>query len=291
MFSTCYNWIMNLFERAKYFRTKKRLGQNFLVNSEVIDEIIDYADISKDDIVLEIGPGVGFVTEQLVKYAKKVIAVELDEEAIKELEKLECDNLEIIHKDILKTDIAEIAESNGVDKLKVVANIPYYITAPIISHLLGEIDDLENKNRNSISEVVLMVQEEVARRMVATEKSPSKQYGLLTILAQFWTECEIIRLVGRKSFYPAPKVNSALVGLKINEKPRLDLSNYSHFRRVLKAGFSQRRKNIKNCLVNNGFDKDLVKTTLEKLKIDENTRGESLSIAQFGELSEALIQG
>ena len=282
---------MNLFERAKYFRTKKRLGQNFLVNSEVIDEIIDYANISKDDIVLEIGPGVGFVTEQLVKYAKKVIAVELDEEAIKELEKLECDNLEIIHKDILKTDIAEIAESNGVDKLKVVANIPYYITAPIISHLLGEIDDLENKNRNSISEVVLMVQEEVARRMVATEKSPSKQYGLLTILAQFWTECEIIRLVGRKSFYPAPKVNSALVGLKINEKPRLDLSNYSHFRRVLKAGFSQRRKNIKNCLVNNGFDKDLVKTTLEKLKIDENTRGESLSISQFGELSEALLQG
>lgn len=279
---------MNLFERAKYFRTKKRLGQNFLINSEVIDEIIDYANISKDDVVLEIGPGVGFVTEQLVKYAKKVVAVELDEEAIKELEKLECDNLEIIHQDILKTDISAIAGANGVEKLKVVANIPYYITAPIISHLLGEIDDLENKNRNSISEVVLMVQEEVARRMVATEKSPSKQFGLLTILAQFWTECEIIRLVGRKSFYPAPKVNSALVGLKINEKPRLELSDYAHFRRVLKAGFSQRRKNIKNCLVNNGFDKEVVKNVLAKLEIDENTRGESLSISKFGELSEEL---
>jgi len=277
---------MNLFERAKFFRTKKRLGQNFLINSEVIDEILDYSQISKDDTVLEIGPGVGFVTEQLVKKAKKVIAVELDEEAIKELEKLECDNLEIIHQDILKTDISALA--NG-QKIKVVANIPYYITAPIISHLLGEIDDLDNKNRNSISEIVLMVQEEVARRMVATEKSPSKQYGLLTILAQFWTECEIIRLVGRKSFYPAPKVNSALVGLKINEKPRLELSNYSHFRRVLKAGFSQRRKNIKNCLVNNGFDKDVVINVLKKLKIDENTRGESLSISKFGELSEDLL--
>lgn len=275
---------MNLFERARFFRTKKRLGQNFLVNPDVIKEIIDYAQITKDDTIIEIGPGVGFVTEQLVKYAKKVIAIELDEEAIKELEKLECDNLEIIHNDILKTDISALSN----EKVKVVANIPYYITAPIISHLLGEIDDLNNKNRNSISEIILMVQEEVARRMVATEKSPSKQYGLLTILAQFWTDCEIIRLVGRKSFFPAPKVNSALVGLKINNEPKLKLSDYSHFRRVLKAAFSQRRKNIKNCLVNNGFNKDIVKSVLNKLDIDENTRGESLSIEKFGQLSEEL---
>lgn len=275
---------MNLFERARFFRTKKRLGQNFLVNPDVIEEIIDYAQITKDDTIIEIGPGVGFVTEQLVKYAKKVIAIELDEEAIKELEKLECDNIEIIHNDILKTDISALSN----EKVKIVANIPYYITAPIISHLLGEIDDLNNKNRNSISEIILMVQEEVARRMVATEKSPSKQYGLLTILAQFWTDCEIIRLVGRKSFFPAPKVNSALVGLKINNEPKLKLSDYSHFRRVLKAAFSQRRKNIKNCLVNNGFNKDIVKSVLNKLDIDENTRGESLSIEKFGQLSEEL---
>lgn len=275
---------MNLFERARFFRTKKRLGQNFLVNPDVIEEIIDYAQITKDDTIIEIGPGVGFVTEQLVKYAKKVIAIELDKEAIKELEKLECDNLEIIHNDILKTDISALSN----EKVKVVANIPYYITAPIISHLLGEIDDLNNKNRDSISEIILMVQEEVARRMVATEKSPSKQYGLLTILAQFWTDCEIIRLVGRKSFFPAPKVNSALVGLKINNEPKLKLSDYSHFRRVLKAAFSQRRKNIKNCLVNNGFNKDIVKSVLNKLDIDENTRGESLSIEKFGQLSEEL---
>ena len=277
---------MDLLERAKFFRTKKRLGQNFLINSDVIDEIIDYANITKDDIVVEIGAGVGFVTEQLVKYAKEVIAIELDEEAIKELEKIDCNNLKIIHQDILKTDISSLAE----EKVKVVANIPYYITAPIISHLLGEIDDLDNKNRNAISDIVLMVQEEVARRMVATEKSPSKQYGLLTILAQFWTDCEIIRLVGRRSFYPAPKVNSALVGLKVNEKPRLKLSDYSYFRKVLKAIFSKRRKNIKNCLINNGFDKEQVKQALQNLDIPENTRGESLSIEKFGELSEELLK-
>lgn len=276
---------MNYFERAKYFKTKKRLGQNFLIDSEVIEDIIDYADISPTDTVIEIGPGVGFVTEQLVKHAKKVIAIELDEEAIEELKKLDCDNLEIIHNDILKTDISALTSD---EKVKIVANIPYYITAPIISHLLGEIDDLTNKNRNSISEIVLMVQEEVARRMVATEKSPSKQYGLLTILSQFWTDCEIMRIVGRKSFYPAPKVTSAIVKLNVKDKPLLELSDYSFFRRVLKAGFSQRRKNIKNCLINNCFDKESVKETLNKLGINENTRGESLSISKFGELSEEL---
>ena len=120
-------------QRAKYFRTKKRLGQNFLINPEVISDIIDFSGLTKEDTVLEIGPGVGFVTEQLVKHAGKVIAVELDEEAIKELEKLNCDNLEIIHKDILKTDLSELCDG----KIKVVANIPYYITSPIIAHLLG----------------------------------------------------------------------------------------------------------------------------------------------------------
>ncbi len=277
---------MDYVKRAKFFRTKKRLGQNFLVNPDVISDILDFADISPDDIVLEIGPGVGFVTEQLVKYAKKVIAIELDEEAIKELEKIECDNLQIIHQDILKTNIWELIPEG--EKVKVVANIPYYITAPIIAHLLGEVDDLDNKNRNSIKDIILMVQEEVARRVVADETSPSKEYGLLTILAQFWADCEILRLVGRRSFYPSPKVNSALIGLKINEKPRLELSDYSHFRRTIKAGFAQRRKNIKNCLVNGGFDKEVVNSVLEKLNIDTNTRAENISIEKFGELSEGL---
>ena len=274
-------------QRAKYFRTKKRLGQNFLINGEVIQDIIDYAKITKDDVVVEIGPGVGFVTEQLVKYAKKVIAIELDEEAIKELNKLECNNLEIIHNDILKTDLSALCDEN----IKIVANIPYYITSPIIAHLLGEIDDLTNKNRSKIVDIILMVQEEVARRIVATEKSSGKQYGLLTILAQFWADCEIIRTVGRKSFYPAPKVNSALVSLKVRKEPKLKLSDYGHFRKTIKAAFSQRRKTLKNCLQNAGFDKDKVTKTIAKLGLDENIRGEKLSVEQFGELSELLKNG
>ena len=276
--------MLDYLQKAKFFRTKKRLGQNFLVNPDVIFDIIEFAGITKEDTVLEIGPGVGFVTEQLVKHAKKVIAVELDEEAIKELQKLDCTNLEIIHNDILKTDISALCD----EEVKVVANIPYYITSPIIAHLLGEIDDLENKNRNKIKDIILMVQEEVARRIVATKDSSSKQYGLLTILSQFWADCEIIRLVGRKSFYPAPKVNSALVSLKVRKEPLLKLEDYSFFRRVIKAAFSQRRKTLKNCLVGAGFDKEKVTTAISNLKLDENIRGEKLSIQEFGELAKEL---
>lgn len=276
---------MDYYSRAKYFKTKKRLGQNFLINGEVIANIIDYAEISPEDTVIEIGPGVGFVTEQLIKHAKQVIAIELDEDAIRELEKLNAPNLKIIHKDILKTDLSELCEG----KVKVVANIPYYITSPIIAHLLGEIDDLNNKNRNKITDILLMVQEEVARRMVATENSPSKQYGLLTILSQFWADVEIKELVGRRSFFPAPKVNSALVKLIVREKPKLELTDYTHFRKTVKAAFSQRRKNIKNCLLSGGFSKEKIQQAMQKLGLDENTRGEKLSIETFGKLSEALL--
>lgn len=277
---------MNYFERAKYFRTKKRLGQNFLIDGQTIADIIDFANIQPEDTVIEIGPGVGFVTEQLVKHAKQVIAIELDEEAIKELEKLDAPNLKIIHNDILKQDLSELCDG----KIKVVANIPYYITSPIIVHLLGEIDDLNNKNRNKITDILLMVQEEVARRMVANENSSGKQYGLLTILSQFWADVEIMKLVGKRSFYPAPKVNSALVKLVVREKPLLDLTDYKHFRKTIKAGFSQRRKNIKNCLMSGGFTKDKIQTALKSLGLDENIRGEKLSIEMFGKLSEELLK-
>lgn len=278
--------MVDYLQRAKFFRTKKRLGQNFLINPDVIDDILEQANITKEDVVVEIGAGAGFVTEQLVKYAKKVIAIELDEDAIKELEKIPCDNLQIIHQDILKTDLSNLCD----EKIKIVANIPYYITSPIIAHLLGEIDDLNNSNRNKIVDIILMVQEEVARRVVANETSPSKQYGLLTILSQFWAECSIFRLVGRKSFYPAPKVNSALIYMKVRTEPLLKLSDYKHFRRTIKAAFSQRRKTLKNCLVSNGFSSEKVKEALKRLNLDENIRGEKLSIAQFGELSELLLK-
>ncbi len=279
--------MVNYYERAKFFRTKKRLGQNFLIDGEVIKSIIDKADIKPDDTIIEIGPGVGFVTEQLVKYAKHVIAIELDEEAVNELKKLNAPNLTIIHNDILKTDISTLCEG----KVKVVANIPYYITSPIIAHLLGEVDDLENKNRHKITEIILMVQEEVARRMAADENSPSKQYGLLTILSQFWADVEIFRHVGRRAFYPAPKVNSALVRLVINDKPRVELSDYTHFRKTVKAAFSQRRKNIKNCLLSGGFSKENIQNAMSKLGLDENTRAEKLSIETLAALSEELKNG
>ena len=275
------------YSRARYFRTKKHLGQNFLINGEIIRDIINFADISANDTVVEIGSGVGFVTEQLIKYAKQVIAIEIDDEAVKELRKLNTPNLKIVHKDILKTDLSELCD----EKIKVVANIPYYITSPIIAHLLGEVDDLNNKNRNKITDIILMVQEEVARRMIADENSPSKQYGLLTILSQFWADVEIVKLVGRKSFYPIPKVNSALVKLTVRENPLLDLSDYSHFRKTVKAAFSQRRKNIKNCLLSGGFTKKNIQNSLIKLGLDENIRGEKLSIETFGKLSKELKNG
>ena len=278
--------MVDYLQRAKFFRTKKRLGQNFLINPDVIDDILEQANITKEDVVVEIGAGAGFVTEQLVKHAKKVIAIELDEDAIKELEKIPCDNLQIIHQDVLKTDLSNLCD----EKIKIVANIPYYITSPIIAHLLGEIDDLNNSNRNKIVDIILMVQEEVARRVVANETSPSKQYGLLTILSQFWAECSIFRLVGRKSFYPAPKVNSTLIYMKVRTEPLLKLSDYKHFGRTIKAAFSQRRKTLKNCLVSNGFSLEKVKEALKKLNLEENIRGEKLSIAQFGELSELLLK-
>lgn len=305
---------MDYLQRAKSFRTKKRLGQNFLVSAETIDTIIREARITADDVVIEIGAGMGFVTEQLVKHAKKVIAIELDEDAIRELKKIPCDNLEIVHQDILKTDLSKLnlgfapsplAGEGGIsargtsarnsgegykNKVKIVANIPYYITSPIIAHLLGEIDDLNNANRNLISDIILMVQFEVAQRIVATEKSPSKQYGLLTILSQFWADCEIIKKVGRKCFYPAPKVDSALVKMTVREEPKLKLSDYSHFRKTIKAAFSQRRKNIKNCLLSGGFSKENIQKSLETLGITENTRGETISIEDFGKLSEELIK-
>ncbi len=274
---------MNYFERAKRFRAKKKLGQNFLIDENTIETILDVSDISQNDTVVEIGAGLGFVTEQLVKLAKKVYAVELDEDMVNELDKINAANLEILHKDILKTDLSQFGQN-----IKVVANIPYYITSPILAHLLGEIDDLENKNRTSISQIVLMVQYEVAKRLIANEKSPSKEFGLLSILAQFWADVEFIKKVPAHSFFPAPKVDSAVVKLSIRQEPLLKLSNYEFFRKVIKACFATRRKNIKNSLINAGFAKNAVEQTLKDLDIAENIRGESLSIAQMGILSEKL---
>jgi len=274
---------MNYFERAKSYRAKKRLGQNFLISSEIIDKIIETADIASGDIVVEIGSGLGFVTEQLVKLAKKVVAIELDEDMVRELKKIKADNLQIVHADILKTDISQFGEN-----IKIVANIPYYITSPIIAHLLGEVDDLDNKNRKAISKIVMMTQYEAALRITANENSPEKAYGLLTILSNFYADTKMIEFVKAKSFYPAPKVNSAIIEFDVHTKPVLKLNDYKFFKKVTKACFGTRRKNIKNSLINGGFSKEAVQKTLAELSIPETVRGETLSTEKLGELSEKL---
>ena len=268
--------------RAKLFKTKKRLGQNFLVDDAVIDRIVE--EVNSDDTVLEIGPGAGFVTENIVKKAKKVYAVEIDEDAIEALQHIKTEKFHLIHNDILKTQLKDLEDTT----FKVIANIPYYITSPILAHLLGEIDDLNNENRRRISEIFLMVQWEVAQRLVANENSPAKQYGLLSILTQFNADVELVQKVGRKAFYPSPKVDSALVRIVLNKNPRVKVEDYSFLRKVVKACFATRRKNLKNSLINAGFSKDVVSNTLSNLNFSENTRGETLSIEKLAQLSEEL---
>ncbi len=273
---------MNYFLRAKQFRTKKRLGQNFLIDESAINRIME--EVSSGDTVLEIGAGAGFVTEQLVNKAEKVYAVEIDEDAIDVLKKIDAQNLHIVHQDILKTNLKDLEDTT----FKIVANIPYYITSPIIVHLLGEIDDLHNENRNRISEIILMVQYEVAQRLVANETSPAKQYGLLSILTQFYADTEIIKKVPARSFYPAPKVDSALVKLKVRKEPLIELEDYTFFKKVIKACFATRRKNLKNSLLNGGFSKEIITMTLKSLDMPESTRGETLSIQDLARLSREL---
>jgi len=276
---------MDYISRAKKFRTKKQLGQNFLVDEGAINTIIEKANIQPDDIVLEIGAGIGFVTERIAQRAKKVYAVEIDKDAIRELKKLPFDNIEIIEQDILKTDIFPYAE-NG--KIKIIANIPYYITSPILAHLLGEIDDVDNKNRKSISEIFLMVQYEVARRICATEKSKNKEYGSLSVLCNFNSSTEYIKKVGARSFFPAPKVDSAIVKVTPLDNPKYQVKDISLLRKIISSTFQFRRKTLKNALTISGFNKEKLNQVFEKLNLSENTRGEKLSIEDFCKISDAL---
>lgn len=274
---------MDYFFRAKKFRAKKRLGQNFLVDEKVIDDILSC--VNNNDSVFEIGPGLGFVTERLVDLAHDVVAVEIDKDAIEILNKNLGDkqNFKLIENDILKVNLDEIYPKDK--KIKIVANIPYYITSPILVHLLGEIDDFNNKNRNHIDEIILMVQLEVAKRICANENSQNKEYGMLSILSQFFCDTEIIRHVSKRSFYPSPKVDSAIVRIKNNGMPKIENPS-PLLKRTIKAAFNTRRKNIKNSLLSAGMLN--VQEALEKIGMDSNVRGEKLSIHDFNKLACAL---
>lgn len=276
--------MLSYIQRTKQFRTKKRLGQNFLVDESIIQRIIDEADLQPDETVIEIGAGMGFVTEKLAEKVKKVIAIELDEHAVKCLQKLPYTNIEIVHGDILKTDIFSLTDT----PVKIIANIPYYITSPILVHLLGEIEDFDNKNVRSIKEVILMTQYEVGKRIIADEKSPSKEYGLLSLLVNYRAETGLICKVPARSFYPAPKVDSALLKLKIRKTPLVEIENPKLFKKIIRAAFGKRRKTIKNALLHAGFFLDIIIESLGTLNIKIERRGETLSMEEYNNLTRCM---
>ena len=276
------------FLRKHNIRIKKRLGQNFLIDEGILNRIVEVADLSKNDIVIEIGPGMGTLTKKLAEKAKKVLAIELDENLVKLLREtlVPLKNVEIIHADILKTNLNRLLKSRYAIcdmryAIKVVANLPYYITTPIIVHLL--------KTREILSNIVVMVQREVGRRMVA--KPRTKDYGALSLLIQYYTKPQITIKVPRNVFLPEPEVDSCVVNLEVLEKPAVEVKDEELFFKVVRAAFEQRRKALKNALTHTRdlrLDKKKVLEILEKADIRPLRRGETLSLEEFAKLSNLI---
>lgn len=270
--------------RKHNIRLTKSLGQNFLTDENVVKRIVDAAEVCDNDLVIEIGPGVGSMTTELAKRAQKVIAVEIDRHLIPALKEnlSEFSNVDIINKDIMKVDIKELQNGAEAANVKVVANLPYYITTPIIMKLLEEDNDIDL--------MVFMVQKEVAQRMAA--KPGGKDYGALSVAVQYYSKPEKAFNVAPHCFVPQPEVDSTVIKLNINQVPPVKLMDKELFFKVVKASFGQRRKTLVNALSNSGNfqkTKDEIKEVLNKLGIDENARGETLSITQFAELSNSFF--
>ena len=264
---------------------KKRYGQNFLIDAGVLNRIIEGSEISREDVVLEIGPGLGTLTEALCESAGQVIAVEIDRDLIAPLEKRLAvyDNVRIINEDILRVNINELSAECG-RPVKIVANLPYYITTPIITTLLESEADIDS--------ITVMVQKEVAERMNAAPGG--KDYGALTLLVDYYCETEILAKAPPHCFIPQPGVESAVIRLRLLEEPGAAPKDKSHMFRLIKAAFAQRRKTIQNSLMSDpslGLSKEAVKNALEAMGLDERIRGERLSLQQFAELSDRLISG
>lgn len=262
------------------FKLSKSLGQNFLIDGNIVRKIVETAGITKEDYVLEVGPGMGTLTEELALNAKKVLAVEIDKKLEKVLDDTlgQYENVEILFGDILKIDLDQvIKEKMGDKKIKVVANLPYYITTPIIVKFL--------ENNNNIDSINVMVQKEVAYRIAASPNN--KDYGSLSIFAQFYSDPEIILNIPKTVFIPQPKVDSAVIRLKINNKfPDIDQDIVF---KIVRAAFSKRRKTILNTL-SSGLDieKDQVRLLLEECGIETNKRAENLSIDDYIKLSHKI---
>ncbi len=267
--------------REHNLHLKKSLGQNFLVDDSILDKIVTTANLGSEDKVIEIGPGIGALTERLAQVAKKVVAVELDDRLIPVLKKSLADynNVEIIHGDALKVDFNQLIAGD----YKVVANLPYYITTPIIMRLLEE--DF------NVNEIVVMVQKEVAERMVA--EPGGKDYGVLSIGVQYYTKAKIAFNVPPSVFIPQPKVDSAVVSLDVADKQVVDVLNEKLFFKVVKASFHQRRKMIRNSLKKSPYlnlEKDEVRQVLEEAGIDSRKRAEKISIEEFAKLTNSIGQ-
>lgn len=268
------------------FTFQKKFGQNFLIDTHVLDKIIRSAEITKEDMVLEIGPGIGTMTQYLACAAGKVVAVEIDKVLIPILEDtLEgYENVQIINEDVLKVDIAKLAEEqNGGRPIKVVANLPYYITTPIIMGLF--------ENHVPLKSITVMVQKEVADRM---QVGPgTKDYGALSLAVQYYASPYIVANVPPNCFMPRPKVGSAVIRLERYEKPPVEVRDEKLMFRIIRASFNQRRKTLANGLKNSrelDFTKEQIEEALEKLGKGANVRGEALSLEEFAELSNILSE-
>ncbi len=277
--------------KAYDVRPIKSLGQNFLTDSDVVENILDTAELGPDDLVIEIGPGLGIMTEAMAERAGFVCAVEIDKHLMEPLGVIKAlhSNIEIINNDILKVDIKkEIVEKYleplGLKRIKVVANLPYYITTPIIMSLLEmELPKLEK--------MVFMVQKEVGQRMTA--KPGGKDYGALSVTVKYFSESSIAFIVPPHCFIPQPGVDSCVVKLDVRKEAPFELEDRDYFFKVVKASFSQRRKMLTNSLANAGYlgvDRQKVLDALSVMGKDEKIRGETLSPEEFGELADLLCK-
>ena len=266
------------------FDFQKKFGQNFLIDSHVLEKIIDAANITKDDFVLEIGPGIGTMTQYLSEHAREVMAVEIDHNLIPILKETLAgyDNVEVLNEDILKVDIGKIAEKKNQGRpIKVVANLPYYITTPIIMGLF--------ESHVPVESITVMVQKEVADRM---QTGPgSKDYGALSLAVQYYAEPEIVANVPPNCFMPRPKVGSAVIRLKRHKEPPVQVQNEKLMFRLIRASFNQRRKTMANGLKNSqelNYTKEQVESAISACGLPLNIRGEALSLEQFAALTNAF---
>ena len=266
------------------FQFKKKFGQNFLIDPHVLDKIVDAAQITKDDFVLEIGPGIGTLTQYLCENARQVLAVEIDDKLIPILKETlqPYDNVEVLHGDILKQDIQQIADTyNDGKPIKVVANLPYYITTPIIMELFESHVPLAN--------VTVMVQKEVADRMKA--EPGTKDYGALSLAVQYYAKPYIAAFVPPNCFMPRPNVGSAVIRLDCLARVPVEVHNEKLMFRLIRASFNQRRKTLQNGISNAqdlSFSKEEIAAAIESLGLSPSVRGETLTLAQFAALSDVL---